>query len=84
MLSHLAFVLMCFHLAFDVSFMRCKDEADLFLESEAFSSHYSIHCNFIMKLTERENISSLTDKVEISQLGKLCFKRDLITVTLSD
>ncbi|GAB0178524.1 adhesion G-protein coupled receptor G2 [Grus japonensis] len=29
----------------------------------------SIHCNFIMKLAERENISSLTDKAEISKIG---------------
>ncbi|KFP55818.1 G-protein coupled receptor 64, partial [Cathartes aura] len=44
----------------------------LFLESKAFSSHYSIHCNFIIKLAERENISSLTDKAEISQLERCC------------
>lgn len=77
-------MLICFHLAFDVSFMHCESKADLFHESKDFSSHYSIHCNFIMKLAERENISSLTDKAEISQLGKLCFKHSLITVTLSD
>jgi len=64
--------------------MCCKDEALLFVESRAFSSHYSMHCNFIVKLAERENISSLTDKAEISQLGKLCFKHSLVTVTLSD
>ncbi|RMC06393.1 hypothetical protein DUI87_15827 [Hirundo rustica rustica] len=29
----------------------------------------STHCNFIMKLAERENISSLTEKAKISQLG---------------
>ncbi|KAJ7396547.1 Adhesion G-protein coupled receptor G2 [Pitangus sulphuratus] len=29
----------------------------------------SIHCKFIMKLAERENISSLTNKAKISQLG---------------
>lgn len=78
-LSHLAFVLMCFHLGFDVSFMRCKNEADLFLESKALSSHYSIHCNFIMKLAERENISTLTDEAEISQISKLCSKHNLIS-----
>ncbi|NXO49849.1 AGRG2 protein, partial [Aramus guarauna] len=44
----------------------------LFLESKAFSSHYSIHCNFIMKLAERKNISSLTDKAEISQIEQCC------------
>ncbi|NXH70621.1 AGRG2 protein, partial [Hydrobates tethys] len=44
----------------------------LFLESQAFSSHYSIHCNFIMKLAERENISSLKSKAEISQLERCC------------
>ncbi|NXC34602.1 AGRG2 protein, partial [Campylorhamphus procurvoides] len=44
----------------------------LFLESKAFSSHYSIHCNFIMKLAERENISSLTNKAKISQLDRCC------------
>lgn len=82
MLSNLAFVRMCFHLAFDVNFRCHKDDTDLFLES--FSSHYSIHCDFIMKLTERENISSLTDKVKLSQLGKLCFKHSLVTVTPSD
>ncbi|KFO97687.1 G-protein coupled receptor 64, partial [Calypte anna] len=37
---------------------------DLFLESKAFSRH-SMHCNFIMKLAERENISSLTEKANI-------------------
>ncbi|NXQ90624.1 AGRG2 protein, partial [Nyctibius grandis] len=45
---------------------------DLFLESKAFSSHYSIDCNFIMKLAERENISSLTDRIEITQLDQCC------------
>ncbi|NWV01546.1 AGRG2 protein, partial [Upupa epops] len=34
----------------------------------------SIHCSFIVKLAERQNISSLTDKAEITQLGKLCVK----------
>ncbi|KFQ92406.1 G-protein coupled receptor 64, partial [Nipponia nippon] len=60
------------HLAFDVSFMHCKEEADAFLESKAFSSPYSIYCNFIIKLAEKENISSLTDKAEISQLQQCC------------
>ncbi|KFQ12854.1 G-protein coupled receptor 64, partial [Leptosomus discolor] len=71
-LSHLALVLMCFHLAFDVSFTLCKDEAVLFLESKPFSSSYSTHCNFIVKLAERENISSLTDKVGQSQVERCC------------
>ncbi|NXP52273.1 AGRG2 protein, partial [Heliornis fulica] len=39
---------------------------------ECHTENQSIHCNFIMKLSERENISSLTDKAEISQLD-LCF-----------
>ncbi|KFV95440.1 G-protein coupled receptor 64, partial [Fulmarus glacialis] len=46
--------------------------SNLFLESKAFSSYYSIHCNFIMKLAERENISSLKGKAEISQLERCC------------
>ncbi|NXQ58217.1 AGRG2 protein, partial [Anthoscopus minutus] len=37
-----------------------------------FHSHYSTHCNFIMKLAERENISSLTEKAKISQLDRCC------------
>ncbi|KFQ09995.1 G-protein coupled receptor 64, partial [Haliaeetus albicilla] len=45
---------------------------NLFLESKALSSHYSIHCNFIMKLAERENISTLTDEAEISQIKQCC------------
>ncbi|NXH10982.1 AGRG2 protein, partial [Bucco capensis] len=44
----------------------------LFLECQAFPPHYSIHCKFIIKLAERENISSLTDKAEISQLDGCC------------
>ncbi|KFP40423.1 G-protein coupled receptor 64, partial [Chlamydotis macqueenii] len=55
----------------ELSFLHCKDEAAVFLESHV-SSHYSIHCSFITKLAERENISSLTDKVEISQLERCC------------
>ncbi|NXI98812.1 AGRG2 protein, partial [Psophia crepitans] len=46
--------------------------SDLFLECKAFSSHYSVHCNFIMKLAEGENISSLTDKPEVSQIVPCC------------
>ncbi|KFQ52064.1 G-protein coupled receptor 64, partial [Nestor notabilis] len=56
----------------ELSVMHHKDESDLFLKSKGFSSHYSIYCNFIMKLAERENISSLTDKAEISQLDRCC------------
>ncbi|NXJ36439.1 AGRG2 protein, partial [Ciconia maguari] len=52
------------------SFSNMRD--DLFLESKAPSSHYSIHCNFIMKLAEGKNISSLTDKAEKSQLEPCC------------
>ncbi|NWU23388.1 AGRG2 protein, partial [Dyaphorophyia castanea] len=51
------------------SVMECSAENQ---SLKLFSSHYSIHCNFIMKLAERKNISSLTDKAKISQLGK-CF-----------
>ncbi|NXB10184.1 AGRG2 protein, partial [Cnemophilus loriae] len=43
-----------------------------FLSLKLFSSHYSTHCNFIMKLAERQNISSLTRKVKISQLDQCC------------
>ncbi|NXA71544.1 AGRG2 protein, partial [Thryothorus ludovicianus] len=43
-----------------------------FLSLKLFSSHYSTHCNFIMKLAERENISSLTEKAKISQLDQCC------------
>ncbi|NXM48490.1 AGRG2 protein, partial [Gymnorhina tibicen] len=43
-----------------------------FLSLKLFSSHFSTHCNFIMKLAERKNISSLKDKAKITQLGK-CF-----------
>ncbi|RLW07685.1 hypothetical protein DV515_00003643, partial [Chloebia gouldiae] len=32
----------------------------------------STHCNFIMKLAERENISSLTQRAKISQLDQCC------------
>ncbi|NXL93900.1 AGRG2 protein, partial [Alectura lathami] len=53
---------------FVISFMHRNDVAYLFLGSKAFSSCYSIQCNFIIKLDEKENISSLTDKEEISQI----------------
>ncbi|KAM6310407.1 adhesion G-protein coupled receptor G2 [Aegotheles albertisi] len=39
---------------------------------ECSSENQSIYCNFIMKLAERENISSLTDKAEITQLERCC------------
>ncbi|KFP73262.1 G-protein coupled receptor 64, partial [Apaloderma vittatum] len=45
---------------------------NMFLKSEAFSSHYSVHCNFIIKVAEKENISSLTDKADESQLQRCC------------
>ncbi|KFU84037.1 G-protein coupled receptor 64, partial [Chaetura pelagica] len=56
----------------ELRFMCCKDEADLLLESTAFSSHYSVYCNFIMKLADRENVSSLRDKTEIIKLERCC------------
>ncbi|XP_030333196.1 adhesion G-protein coupled receptor G2 isoform X2 [Strigops habroptila] len=39
---------------------------------ECSAENQSIYCNFIMKLAERDNISSLTDKAEISQLDQCC------------
>ncbi|XP_014106864.1 PREDICTED: adhesion G-protein coupled receptor G2 isoform X2 [Pseudopodoces humilis] len=39
---------------------------------ECSAENQSTHCNFIMKLAERENISSLTEKVKISQLDRCC------------
>ncbi|NXJ26034.1 AGRG2 protein, partial [Dicrurus megarhynchus] len=36
------------------------------------AENQSTHCNFIMKLAERKNISSLTDKAKISQLDQCC------------
>ncbi|NXK35204.1 AGRG2 protein, partial [Piprites chloris] len=39
---------------------------------ECSAENQSIHCNFIMKLAERENISSLTNKAKISQLDRCC------------
>ncbi|KFQ25521.1 G-protein coupled receptor 64, partial [Merops nubicus] len=52
--------------------LQAVNEGELFLESKAFSFHYSIYCNFIIRLAERENISSLTEKAEISQLERCC------------
>ncbi|KFV91748.1 G-protein coupled receptor 64, partial [Eurypyga helias] len=49
------------------SVMECSME-----NQRPVSSPYSIHCNFIMKLAERANISSLTEKAEISPLEKCC------------
>ncbi|NWV52190.1 AGRG2 protein, partial [Daphoenositta chrysoptera] len=51
------------------SVMECSAENQ---SLQLFSSHYSTHCNFIMKLAERKNISSLTDKAKISQLDQCC------------
>ncbi|XP_010222105.1 PREDICTED: G-protein coupled receptor 64-like [Tinamus guttatus] len=42
------------------SFMECRTE------------NQSVHCNFIIKLAKKENISSLTDKKEISQIDECC------------
>ncbi|KAL9866621.1 adhesion G-protein coupled receptor G2 isoform 2-T2 [Geothlypis trichas] len=39
---------------------------------ECSAENQSTHCNFIMKLAERENISSLTQKAKISQLDQCC------------
>ncbi|XP_066427742.1 adhesion G-protein coupled receptor G2 [Molothrus aeneus] len=39
---------------------------------ECSAENQSAHCNFIMKLAERENISSLTQKAKISQLDQCC------------
>ncbi|KAM3677714.1 adhesion G-protein coupled receptor G2 isoform 2-T2 [Ammospiza maritima maritima] len=39
---------------------------------ECSAENQSSHCNFIMKLAERENISSLTQKAKISQLDQCC------------
>ncbi|CAN8196759.1 unnamed protein product [Coccothraustes coccothraustes] len=39
---------------------------------ECSAENQSTHCNFIMKLAERENISSLTQKAKISQLEQCC------------
>ncbi|KFO55756.1 G-protein coupled receptor 64, partial [Corvus brachyrhynchos] len=51
------------------SVMECSAENQ---SLKLFSSYYSTHCNFIMKLAERKNISSLTDKAKISQLDQCC------------
>ncbi|NXA95262.1 AGRG2 protein, partial [Melanocharis versteri] len=59
----------CFHLSLQSSVMECSAENQ---SLKLFSSRYSTHCNFIMKLAERENISSLTDKAKISQLDRCC------------
>ncbi|XP_025922959.1 adhesion G-protein coupled receptor G2 isoform X3 [Apteryx rowi] len=42
------------------SVMECREE------------NQSIHCNFIIKLAKKENISNLTDKTEISQIDQCC------------
>lgn len=39
---------------------------------ECSAENQSTHCKFIMKLAERENISSLTEKAKISQLDQCC------------
>ncbi|XP_010082879.1 PREDICTED: G-protein coupled receptor 64-like [Pterocles gutturalis] len=39
---------------------------------ECSAENQSVHCSFIMKLAGSENISSLTDKAEISQLERCC------------
>ncbi|XP_009951452.1 PREDICTED: G-protein coupled receptor 64-like, partial [Leptosomus discolor] len=39
---------------------------------ECSAENQSTHCNFIVKLAERENISSLTDKVGQSQVERCC------------
>ncbi|XP_063248985.1 adhesion G-protein coupled receptor G2 isoform X2 [Prinia subflava] len=39
---------------------------------ECSAENQSTHCTFIMKLADRENISSLTQKAKISQLDRCC------------
>ncbi|XP_068774655.1 adhesion G-protein coupled receptor G2 isoform X2 [Struthio camelus] len=39
---------------------------------ECRADNQSIHCSFIIKLAKKENISSLTDKTEISQIDQCC------------
>ncbi|NXR57814.1 AGRG2 protein, partial [Rhadina sibilatrix] len=51
------------------SVMECSAENQ---SLKLFSSYYSTRCNFIMKLAERKNISSLTEKAKISQLDRCC------------
>ncbi|NXQ17232.1 AGRG2 protein, partial [Peucedramus taeniatus] len=51
------------------SFMECSAENQ---SLKLFFFSFSTHCNFIMKLAERENISSLTQKAKISQLDQCC------------
>ncbi|NXJ07399.1 AGRG2 protein, partial [Odontophorus gujanensis] len=42
------------------------------LKEMSFSSHYSTHCNFIIKLDKKENISSLKEKEEIGEIQQCC------------
>ncbi|KAI1241573.1 hypothetical protein IHE44_0005050 [Lamprotornis superbus] len=55
--------------------LRASEESNASLNVEISSvmecsaENQSTHCKFIMKLAERENISSLTEKAKISQLG---------------
>ncbi|NWS24973.1 AGRG2 protein, partial [Polioptila caerulea] len=51
------------------SVMECSAENQ---SLKLFPSCYSTHCSFIMKLAERENISSLTEKAKLSQLDRCC------------
>ncbi|XP_009876340.1 PREDICTED: G-protein coupled receptor 64 [Apaloderma vittatum] len=39
---------------------------------ECSAENQSVHCNFIIKVAEKENISSLTDKADESQLQRCC------------
>ncbi|XP_064355332.1 adhesion G-protein coupled receptor G2 isoform X2 [Dromaius novaehollandiae] len=39
---------------------------------ECRAENQSIHCDFIIKLAKKENISSLTDKTKISQIDQCC------------
>ncbi|NXI61580.1 AGRG2 protein, partial [Anseranas semipalmata] len=39
---------------------------------ECSAENQSIHCSFIIKLAKKENISSLTDKAEKSQIERCC------------
>ncbi|KAM6290890.1 adhesion G-protein coupled receptor G2 isoform 2-T2 [Porphyrio hochstetteri] len=39
---------------------------------ECSTENQSVYCNFLMKLAERENISTLTDKAETSQVERCC------------
>ncbi|NXM99251.1 AGRG2 protein, partial [Sylvia borin] len=51
------------------SVMECSAENQ---SLKLFSSCYSTRCNFIMKLAERKNISTLTEKAKIIQLDRCC------------